>query len=43
MMDDHFLWVERYRPKTIQDTVLPIELKQTFQQFVDDKVIPNLL
>lgn len=42
-MDDHFLWVERYRPKTIQDTVLPAELKQTFQQFVNDQVVPNLL
>lgn len=43
MMEDHFLWVEKYRPKTIQDTVLSAELKQTFQQFVEDKVIPNLL
>jgi DNA polymerase III delta prime subunit len=43
MMQDHFLWVEKYRPRTIQDTVLPSELKQTFQQFVDDQVIPNLL
>lgn len=43
MMQDHFLWVEKYRPKTIQETVLPADLKQTFQQFVDDKVIPNLL
>lgn len=42
-MEDHFLWVEKYRPKTIQDTVLSAELKQTFQQFVEDKVIPNLL
>jgi len=43
MMEDDFLWVEKYRPKTIQDTVLPAELKQTFQQFVNDKVVPNLL
>ncbi len=43
MMDNDFLWVEKYRPKTIQDTVLPADLKQTFQQFVDDNVIPNLL
>lgn len=43
MMNDHFLWVEKYRPKTIQDTVLPAELKTTFQQFVDDQVVPNLL
>jgi DNA polymerase III delta prime subunit len=43
MIDNDFLWVEKYRPKTIQDTVLPAELKQTFQQFVDDQVVPNLL
>ena len=43
MMDNHFLWVEKYRPKTIQDTVLPQPLKAVFQQFVNDGVIPNLM
>lgn len=38
-----FLWVEAYRPKTIQDTILPDDLKKTFQQFVDQGNIPNLL
>lgn len=38
-----FLWVEKYRPKTIADTILPDQLKVTFQQFVDQKNIPNLL
>lgn len=42
-MRDDFLWVERYRPKTVSDTILPASLKQTFQQFVDQKNIPNLL
>lgn len=42
MLED-FLWVERYRPKTVQDTILPAELKATFQQFVDQKNIPNLI
>lgn len=42
MLED-FLWVERYRPKTVQDTILPPELKATFQQFVDQKNIPNLI
>lgn len=37
------LWVEKYRPKTVQDCILPEELKNTFQQFVDNKNIPNLL
>lgn len=40
---DDFLWVERYRPRTIGDCVLPADLKKTFQQFVDDQNIPNLL
>jgi DNA polymerase III delta prime subunit len=42
-MQNEFLWVEKYRPKTVQDTILPAELKATFQQFVDQKNIPNLL
>ena len=42
-MSKDFLWVEKYRPKTISDTILPDDLKQTFQQFVDQENIPNLL
>lgn len=42
-MRDDFLWVEKYRPKTVGDTILPNSLKETFQQFVDNKNIPNLL
>ena len=42
MLQD-FLWVEKYRPKTIDDTILPNELKQTFKQFVEQKEIPNLI
>ena len=42
-MKDDFIWTERYRPKTVQDTILPAELKATFQQFVDQKNVPNLL
>ena len=42
-MSKDFLWVEKYRPKTINDTILPDELKQTFQQFVEQDNIPNLL
>ena len=37
------LWVEKYRPKTVQDCILPVDLKDTFQQYVDRKEIPNLL
>jgi DNA polymerase III delta prime subunit len=42
-MIKEFLWTERYRPKKIEDVILPIELKQTFQTFVDQKNIPNLI
>ena len=40
---EEFLWVERYRPKRVSDTVLPAELKAVFQQFVDQRNIPNLI
>jgi len=38
-----FLWVEKYRPKTVADCILPTELKKTFSEFVKDKHIPNLI
>lgn len=42
-MNEEFLWTERFRPKTIEDTILPVDLKSVFQQFVDQKNIPNLI
>lgn len=42
-MHDEFLWVEKYRPKTVADTILPAEVKETFETFVSNKNIPNLL
>ena len=42
-MREDFLWVEKYRPRKVADTVLPAELKATFQQFVNDGVVPNLM
>ena len=42
-MLEEYLWVERHRPKTVADTILPKSLKETFQQFVDNKNVPNLL
>lgn len=38
-----YLWVETDRPETVQDCILPESLKKRFQQYVDDKNIPNLL
>jgi DNA polymerase III delta prime subunit len=42
-MRDEFLWVEKYRPKTINETILPDGLKKSFQEFVDNGELPNLL
>ena len=42
-MREDFLWVEKYRPRTIADTILPETLKQTFQKFVDEGTVPNML
>jgi DNA polymerase III delta prime subunit len=40
---DHLLWVEKFRPKTIEDCVLPDRLKKPFQEYVKLGNIPNLL
>ena len=42
-MKTEFLWVEKYRPKTIDECILPDSIKNTFQKFVDKGEIPNLL
>ena len=42
-MSNEFLWVEKYRPKTIRETILPDDLKETFQKIVDSGEIPNML
>tara|TARA_B100001094_G_scaffold333372_1_gene411174 strand:+ start:977 stop:1915 length:939 start_codon:yes stop_codon:yes gene_type:complete len=42
-LKDLLLWVEKYRPQTIDDCILPEELKDTFREFVANKEIPNLL
>ena len=42
-MSEHILWVEKYRPKTIEDCILPDGIKATFQEYVNRKEIPNLL
>ena len=42
-MTDDFLWVEKWRPPTISQCVLPERLKIQFQAFVDIERIPNLI
>lgn len=43
MNREEYLWVEKYRPKTICDTILPAELKTTFKNFVAQSNVPNLI
>ena len=38
-----FLWVEQYRPSKIADCILPENIKKSFQGFVEQGEIPNLL
>ena len=42
-MNDTFLWVEKYRPQTVAETILSDNLKSTFQKIVESKEIPNML
>jgi len=38
-----FIWVEKYRPKTIEDCILPENIKKTFSDFLNKGEIPNML
>ena len=40
---DDFIWCQKYRPRTIEDCILPRGLKDTFLEFVSNGDIPNLL
>ena len=42
-MRNEFLWVEKYRPKTIEECILPNNIKKTFKDFLDKGEVPNLL
>jgi DNA polymerase III delta prime subunit len=41
--DNEFLWCQKYRPLTIEECILPKNLKNTLQKFVDSGAVPNLL
>jgi len=43
MSRNDFLWVESYRPTTIQDCILPLDIKKSFEDFVAKGDIPNML
>ena len=38
-----FIWVEKYRPKTIEECILPSSIKKTFTEFLNRGEIPNML
>ena len=38
-----FIWVEKYRPKTIEECILPDNTKKTFKEFLNKGEIPNML
>ena len=40
---EQYLWAEKYRPQTIEECILPERLKKPFQEYVNQKTIPNLL
>jgi len=42
-MSDEFLWVERYRPRTLDECILPDAQKDVFKQFIEAGEIPNML
>jgi DNA polymerase III delta prime subunit len=42
-MMEQFIWSEKFRPKTLQTCILPATLKSTFQSFVEQMDLPNLL
>lgn len=42
-MSNEFLWVEKYRPRKISDTILPKPLKDTFQKVVNSGEMQNML
>lgn len=41
--EEEFMWVQKYRPLTIDDTVLPEHTKDQFRSFVKDGQFPHLL
>jgi DNA polymerase III delta prime subunit len=42
-MSNEFLWVEKYRPRKVSETILEKELKTTFQNIVDGGELPNMM
>ena len=43
MSRNEFVWVEKYRPQTIDECILPDNIKKTFKDFLEQGEVPNLL
>lgn len=41
--EDQFLWVEKYRPQTIDECILPESIKKTFREFIASGELPTFL
>jgi len=41
--DEQFLWVEKYRPRNLNDCILPDKQKKFFAEFLDKGEIQNML
>lgn len=42
-MSESYLWVEKYRPRTIRECILPDDLKNTFSKIIESGELPNML
>ena len=42
-MSNQYLWVEKYRPSTIDECILPDSMKKTFKEFIASGELPNFL
>lgn len=42
-MSEQYLWVERFRPTTIDECILPESMKKTFREFIASGELPNFL
>jgi replication factor C small subunit len=40
---EQMLWVERFRPRKVNDCIIPDVLKETLQAYVERKEIPNMI
>ena len=42
-MSEEFIWAEKYRPKSVEECILPPRIINAFRTYVQEKAIPTLL